>query len=365
MKKRYKIYSLVALLFLSGVQKVGAQAVASKLITTAAPSLRITPDARAGGMGETGIATPADAASMYWNLSKLPFAGPRSAVGVYYTPWLRDVTQGMYLLDLSGYHRTDSLQAIAGSVRYFNLGDFALQDKNGNLLQTARPYELSVDVGYARKLSDRFSLGLAFRYINSTLTNGSVDGTVYKAGEAFAADLSMYYNGVSKDGNGFSAGLALSNLGSRISYTNNATAKDYLPANLGIGGAYTTVVNEDHTIVLAADINKLLVPAIPGDSAGLARYYSESLTDSWTKSFEHISCQYSAGVEYSYRGLFSARAGYYSSGKEMGDRKGFTAGLGLRYAVWGIDLSYQVPSGSGAGRNPLSNTLRFGVQFHL
>ena len=359
MKKRHLIYFLLFV----GVREASAQT--DRPISTAAPSLRITPDARAGGMGETGIAAPADAASVYWNLSKLPFASGRSSIGLYYTPWLRDVTQGMYLLDLSGYHRIDTLQAIGASVRYFNLGDFALQDKSGNLLQTARPYELTADFGYARKLGDRFSLGLAFRYINSCLTNGAIDGTVYKAGEAFAADLSMFYNGVNAAGNGLSAGLVLSNLGTRIGYTSNASDKDYLPANLGLGLAYAIVVNEDHRLVLAAEVGKLLVPVMPGDSAGLAEYYSQSLTHSWGKSFEHISCQYSGGVEYTYKGLFSVRAGYYSSGKQAGGRKGLTAGLGLKYAFWGLDLSYQAPSGSGSGRDPLSNTLRFGVQFGL
>ena len=43
------------------------------VVTTAVPFLRISPDARAGGMGEVGIATPTDVNSPYWNLAKTPF----------------------------------------------------------------------------------------------------------------------------------------------------------------------------------------------------------------------------------------------------------------------------------------------------
>lgn len=362
MKNKYWLFLLLSI----GIRPAGAQSFSSAgIVTSAAPSLRITPDARAGGMGETGIATSADAASPYWNLSKLPFAAGRTSIAESYTPWMRDVTQGMYLLDITGYHRLDTFQAIGASVRYFELREFPLQDKNGNTLQTAHPYELSADFGYARRLGDRLSLGLAFRYINSSLVNGFVDGATYKAGEAFAADLSLFYNGLDQTGSGLSAGLVLSNLGSRISYSDNAAAKDFLPADLGIGLAYTTVINEDHKLTFAGDIHHLLVPAKPVDSAGIRTYYDRGLTDSWARSFDDISLQYSTGLEYTYKGMFSVRAGYFGSGKTLGDRKGFTAGLGLRYSFWGLDLSYLAPSGNGATRNPYSNTLRLSIQFNI
>jgi hypothetical protein len=326
-----------------------------KVITTAVPSLRIPPDARAGGMGETGIGTSADANSGFRNLAKTPFASEQSALAVNYTPWMRDVTNGMYLLSFAGYHRPDTLQSISASIRYFNLGDFALQDHNGNLLQTSRPHDLLIDIGYARRLSGKIGVGIALRYISSSLANGTVDGVTYKPGETVAGDVSLYYHGLK----GFSAGLALTNLGARISYTNGAN-KEFLPANLGIGAAYTTIMEEQHSITIAADVNKLLVPAL-GDKD----YYNTGIVESWGKSFKNNAYQYSLGLEYTYMNRFNLRTGYFLESKEQGNRKGLTAGVGVRYSELQLDLSYIAPSGNGTTRSPLSNTLRLGVQLNI
>lgn len=347
------------------VSDVSAQDFRSnKVVTTAAPSLRIPPDARAGGMGETGIATSPDANSGFRNLAKTPFAADRNAIAVNYTPWMRDVADGMYLLSLSGFHRPDSMQAIGASIRYFNLGDFSLQDHNGNLLQMARPHDLVVDAGYARRLSDKIGVGIALRYISSSLSNGTVDGLTYKPGETIAGDLSVYYNGLNEKGQGFTAGLALTNLGARISYANGGQ-KEFIPANLGLGAAYTAVMEERHRITVAADVNKLLVPAMPEDEAKMEDYYHTGIVESWTKSFSNSAFQYSFGAEYTYMDCFSARTGYFLENMQQGNRKGFTAGLGVRYNMLQIDMSYMAPSGNGVTRSALSNTLRFGIQFYI
>lgn len=366
MKNQYILYSAMALM-ISGFANQTACSQdfrTGQVITTAVPSLRIPVDARAGGMGEAGIAVSADASSGFRNLAKTAFAANRSALAVNYTPWMPDVSAGMYLLSLSGYHRPDTLRAITASVRYFNLGDFALQDNNGNLLQTTRPHDLLMDIGYARRLSDRLALGLAFRYINSNLANGTSDGINYKPGESVAADVSLFYNGLNEAGQGFSAGLAFTNLGARISYTGGAS-KEFIPANLGLGAAYTTVLETDHRITLAADINKLMVPKMPADDAKMQDYYNMGLVKSWTKSFDNNAFQYSLGAEYSYQGMLSLRSGYFLENKSQGNRKGLTAGVGLRYQAFQVDLSYMAPSGNGATRSPLSNTLHLGLQWVL
>ena len=336
----------------------------SKVITTAVPGLRIPVDARGGGMGEAGIAVSADANGVFRNVAKTPFAANRSALAVNYTPWMRDITNGMYLMSLSGYHRPDTLQAITASIRYFNLGNFVLQDYNGNLLQTARPNDLLVDIGYARRLSGRLGIGVALRYINSNLANGNVESVNYKPGESLAGDLSFFYNGVNATGQGFSAGLSLTNLGSRISYTSGAT-KEFIPANLGIGAAYTLVPEEGHRITLAADVNKLLVPAVPEEADKRPDYYNMGIVESWTRSFDNKAFQYSFGAEYNYYNYFSLRTGYFLENQNQGNRKGFTAGVGIAYSAWRLDLSYIIPSGSTYTRNPLSNTFRIGLQLMI
>lgn len=351
------------------------------VVTSAVPFLRISPDARAGGMGEVGIATMADANSSFWNLSKIAFAKEKTAIGFTYTPWLKDLgLTDVYLASLSAYHKLDEEQAIAASVRYFSLGNIQFTDFAGNPLQENRPREFSVDFGYTRKLNTKLSLGVALRFINSSLANGSIGGVNYKAGNAFAGDVSLYHHGLNEQGNGWNWGVVLSNLGTKISYTNDAANRDYIPANLGIGVAYTKVFDETSKITFGVDVNKLMVPTPPTatgdatlDAANLSEYRNQGVLGSWFKSFgdagsfgsELKEFQASIGAEYMYNDQFAFRAGYFYEDKDKGNRKYFTVGVGLKYNVAGLNFSYLVPSGNGVTRNPLSNTLRFGLTFDI
>ena len=356
-----------------------AQTDSINVVTTAVPFLRISPDARSGGMGDCGIATKPDASSSFWNLAKTPFATSKSAIGVTYTPWLKNLDlNDVYLASLSGYHQLDELQAISVSLRYFSLGNIQFTDNLGNNLQQFRPKEFGVDAGYSRKLSDKSAVGVALRYINSNLASGTVNGSTYKPGNAVAGDLSFFHDGTQGDvkASGFMWGIVLSNLGSKISYTNDASRKDYIPANLGIGVAYHKVFDETSKATFTMDINKLMVPTPPrvGDSAGLSKYYSQGVISSWFKSFgdapggfseELKEYQISVGIEYTYSDQFSFRTGYFYENPLKGNRKYFTLGAGLNYNMFGLNFSYLVPSGSGTNRNPLANTMRFGIIFNL
>jgi hypothetical protein len=346
--------------------------VVPNVVTTAVPFLRISPDARSGAMGDAGIGLSPDANAGFWDLGKVPFATTNDAVGLTYTPWLQDIASGVYLVTLAGYHKLDDEQAISASVRYFNLGDIQFTDYNGTNLQLYRPREFAVDFGYSRKVGDKLGLGVALRYINSSLANGDVGGTVYKAGQTVAADVSLFHNGLNDDGQGFTYGLALSNLGGKIGYTDNAQSKDFIPANLGIGAAYTSKLDQDNKLTFDIDINKLLVPALPTatgvdsvDNQNLIDYHTQSVFGSWFKSMSNSAYTFSGGMEYTYNDQFMARAGYFWEGKNQGDRRYFTLGLGLKYNVFNFNFSYLVPSGNGVTRNPLSNTLRFSILFNL
>ncbi|HEV2483562.1 MAG TPA: type IX secretion system outer membrane channel protein PorV [Puia sp.] len=351
-------YGVLTLLFIAGSHLVKAQGTSPvNMTTTAVPFLRINPDTRGGGMGELGIATTPDAGSGLYNLAKTPFATAPSAAVVNYTPWLRDIVQGMYLLQASGYHRLDTFQAVSSSVRYFSLGDVAVSDLSGNHLQTSQPREYALDLGYSRRLSGSVALALAMRYIHSRLASGYIDGTNYQAGNAFAADVSLFY----KNNKGFSGGLALSNLGNKIGYTSDADQKNYLPANLGIGIAYNFVFNDQNKLLLGVDGNKLLVPASPTDSASMKAYYSYTIANSWIRSFNNSGYGFSAGVEYNYADLLFLRTGYFYEDNTRGGLHYLTAGVGIRYGVFGLNFSYLAPSGYGYHRNPLANTFRFGL----
>ncbi len=350
-----------------------AQTAPVNIVTTAVPFLRISPDARSGGMGDVGIATSPDANSGFWNLAKTPFATSKASVSATYTPWLKDIAQDVYLATLAGYYQVDEEQAISASIRYFNLGQIEFVDFANNPINTGRPREFSIDFGYSRKISDNLALGVALRYINSSLANGiSTNGISYKAGNSVAADVSLYHNGLNDEGMGLTYGLAISNLGSKIGYTNDARSKDFIPANIGAGLAYTWVFDETSKFSLGLDVNHLLVPKVPDytgdntlDSTNLDTYHNYGVFESWFKSFNNNSYTASAGAEYTYNDQFSVRAGYFYEGKNQGGRRYLTAGVGLKYQQFGFNFSYLAPSGNGVTRNPLSNTLRFSVIFDL
>jgi hypothetical protein len=282
----------------------------------------------------------------------------------------------VYLASLAGYHKLDEEQAVSASIRYFSLGNIQFTDFAGNNLQSFRPREFSFDLGYSRKLSEKLGVGVALRYINSNLAGGqAVNGVSYKAGNAVAGDLSLFHTGLNENGDGWNWGITLSNLGSKISYTSDATQKDYIPANLGLGAAYTKVFDEENRITFGIDLNKLLVPTPPSlsDSAALSQYRSKSVINSWFSSLgdaggignEIKEVQASLGAEYTYMDQFAFRAGYFYEDKLKGNRKYFTLGAGIKYNVFGLNFSYLIPSGNGVNRNPLSNTLRFSLIFDL
>ena len=373
-KATFKLSALFILL--AGVSPtVSAQTDRINVVTSAVPFLRISPDARSGGMGDIGIATSPDANSAFWNLAKTPFNTVQGGVALTYTPWLKDLgLNDVYLASLSGYYKMNENEAISSSLRYFSLGNIQFTDFSGIELGQFRPREFAFDIGYSRKLTTQLSLGVALRYINSNLASGTINGVSYKAGSAVAGDLSLFHQGLKENGSGLNYGVTLSNLGSKISYTSDANQKDFIPANLGLGVAYTSVFDETSKLTFGLDIHKLLVPTPPavGDSAGLVDYRSKGVVGSWFSSFgdapggfseELREFQASLGAEFWYMNQFAFRAGYFYENPSKGNRKYFTLGAGLKYSTFGLNFSYLLPSGNGVNRNPLSNTLRFSLIF--
>lgn len=369
---------LLCCIFLSVFSSSGFAQDSINVVTTAVPMLRISPDARAGGMGDVGIASTPDANASFWNQAKIPFATQKSAIAVTYTPWLKDLgLNDVYLISAAGYHQITEDQALSGSLRYFSLGNIQFTDFAGNDLQRFTPREWAFDAGYSRRLSDKIGVGVALRFIYSNLGNGTFQGTPLKPGTAVAGDLSFFYDGRNETGKGLTAGAVMSNLGSKITYTQDANAKDYIPANLGLGVMYHSVIDETSKLSFGMDINKLMVPTPPGrvrTPEEIAAYRNKNVVGSWFSSFgdapggfgeEMREFQVSVGAEYSYNDLFFARAGYFYEDKTKGNRRFFSMGAGIKYNKLGFNFSYLVPTGQGINRNPLSNTTRFSLLFDL
>jgi hypothetical protein len=359
---------LIGTLLLHSVVIDAQNAKPLNVVTASVPFLRISSDARAGGMGDVGIATPADVNAVFWNLGKLAFTQVKAEIGANYTPWLRDMANDMYTLSLNGTYKLSDDEAVYAGVRYFSLGDMQFEDNKGNRLQSFHPREWSAGGGYSRKISRRSGIGIGLKFIYSNLANKGVDGNSYKAGTAVAADLGYYYNGVNSSGAGWSFGAAFSNLGSKIAYTNNAEQKNYIPANLGLGAAFAKTFDEQNKIIFAADINKLLVPT-PSEDITLTGYRNKSVAGSWISSLgdapggfseELKEFQVSIGTEYWYNDQFAFRAGYFYENPAKGNRKSFTVGTGIRYQKLTFNFTYLIPSGNSVNRSPLANTLRFG-----
>lgn len=333
--------------------------------------LTIAADSRAGAMGDVGAATSPDYYSMHWNPAKYAFIESDMGIAVSYTPWLRKLVNDINLADLSFYKRIDKKQTVALSLLYFDLGHIEFRDESGSPAGQHNPYELSIDGAYARAFSDKFSGGIAFRYIRSDITGGaSVGDTETKPGNAVSADISFYYvNDKIKIGDKkhtWSAGVNISNIGSKISYTE--IEKDFLPTNLKIGTAFKFNFDDYNSFTLALDLNKFLVPTPPitdGDTILAGSDNDVSTTEGMIQSFydapgglteELHEIKYSIGAEYWYANQFAIRAGYFHENQLKGNRKYFTVGAGLKLNVFTIDFSYLLPVKQN---NPLEGTMRF------
>jgi hypothetical protein len=366
-------------------ESVMAQATTSgaNTITTAVPFLTITPDSRAGGMGDAGVGLTPDVSSQHWNPAKYVFMESDMGVGLSYSPWLRNLVNDINLAYLSGYKKLDDVQAMSVSLRYFSLGDIIFTSEYGEIQGQQSPNEFAVDLGYSRLLSESFSGAVALRYIRSDLTGGQmVNGVETKAGNSFAADVAFYWFKelrVNRKDNIFTAGINIQNIGSKISYT-DGTVKDFIPTNLMLGTAYTMNLDDYNTFTFSFEANKLLVPTPPVDSTvynpddvilpgginsdiGPIEGMIVSFYDApggFQEEMQEINL--SIGVEYWYNKQFAIRAGYFYEHENKGNRKYFTAGAGLKLNVFALDFSYLLPT---QRNHPLENTLRFTLAFDI
>ena len=371
MKKIAVLILIVSLSF----SNVNAQEV-QNTITTAAPFLLIAPDARAGGMGDIGVATSPDANSQYWNASKYAFMPSQFTIGVFYTPWLRELTNDVFLGGFSFANRIDDRSAWAASLHYFNLGEIDLTNIVGEFEGIEKLNEFSVDVSYSLKLSETYAMGVTMRYIRSDLGIESADSTI-KPVNTFAVDISGYYQSEENNYGNFNGiwrgGYNISNIGPKVSYSNDGQ-DSYIPTNLKIGGGFDFILDNYNKVSINLEFNKLLIPtpnvSVYGD--GNAPYIQEDISfiSGIFKSFgdapggfseELKEFTWAIGTEYMYDNSFAIRAGYFNESDLKGARKYFTVGSGFKFKSSKLDISYLF--NASEINNPLENTLRFSLAF--
>lgn len=390
---------LISLLLMGVIAKAQMQETGQNLdynvISTAVPFMIIAPDARSAGMGDIGVSTSPDVYSMHWNPAKYAFIEDDFSVGLAYSPWLRKLVPDMNIAYLGISKRVSKMSTIAGTLRYFSLGDINFRGPANEDLGTYSPNEWAFDICYSRKLGDYLSASVAGRFIYSALTQGQGSDQKTRAATSVAADIAVYYQKPvyfnTIDGE-FSWGVAITNMGSKMSYTNQNKKTDFIPTNLRLGPSLKLNIDEFNSIALSIDINKLLVPTPPQyavDSTGqilkdengdyiIAKGMSNdvSMIQGMIQSFydapggfseELKEFTLSIGAEYWYNKVFAVRAGFFHEAKMKGNRRYLTFGAGLRYNVFALDVSYLVPVNNSAtsGTNPLEGTMRFNLAFNI
>jgi len=375
-------------------------------ITTAVPFMSITPDSRAGGMGDAGTALSGDANSIYWNTSMLNFAKQRSEISLSYTPWLRQLTNDIHLSYLSGYYKVNDRHAVAGALRFFSLGEITFTDASGNVIRDDKPSEFELTGGYAFKLSERLSIGVNGKFAYSNLTGGlTVAGVNTKAGVAGAADLSFtYFNEDAKIGKtkgAYTFATTINNIGNKIAYS-ELQSRDFLPMNIKIGNSFRADFDKFNNLLFAVDLQKLLVPTpaiyqLQGSefalisgmnneigviSAMLQSFYdapgipvkdeSGNYVQQQDGSYEIVKgsklreelaeINIATGLEYWYNNVLALRAGYFYEHRSKGDRQYLNFGVGFKYNMFGVDFSYLAAL---TRQSPLANTLRFTLRLNL
>jgi hypothetical protein len=384
-------------------------------ITTAVPFLLISPDSRSGAMGDAGVGLSPDPSSMFWNPAKLAFSKKQMEFAVGFTPWLKALVPDINLAYLSGYKKIDDYSAVGASLRFFSLGSITFTDINGSTIREFKPSEFSIDVAYARKLTDHWSVSMTGKFIYSNLTGGVPSGAAQtRAGLAGAADLGGYYTkddfyiGGKKAEIG--VGITMNNIGNKMSYTSTSN-RDFLPANLRLGQALTIHADDYNKFTIATDVYRLLVPTPPliavdangvpmldpsgnyvlasgkDPNRGVAAGIFGSFTDApgFVMPDENGRLQYDAegnvilakgskfreemrefnlclGAEYWYNNQFAIRSGFFYEHPTKGNRQFISMGAGIRYSVFNLDLSYLVPVRQ---RHPLANTIRFTLLISL
>ncbi|HLF51296.1 type IX secretion system outer membrane channel protein PorV [Flavobacterium sp.] len=362
-----------------------------RVITTGVPFLLVAADARAAGMADQGVATSADAFSQQWNPAKYAFSLDKQGFSISYTPYLTALVNDISLGQITYFNRINERSAFAGSIRYFSLGEIELRQQIDDVPQVVKPNEFALDGSYSLKLSDRFSMAVAGRFISSNLKIQSADNDT-RAANSFAFDVAGFYQSEEvafSDFNGkWRMGFNFQNLGPKISYDSEVSSEvnaNFLPAQMKLGGGFDFVFDEYNKVAVNLEINKLLVPTpqdpdLNGDGDVTSEERAENNANyrkiSWVsgifKSFgdapdgfseELKEFTYSVGAEYLYQDSFAMRLGYFHESPEKGARQFFSLGAGFKYNVVKVDVSYLFSASKV--QNPLENTLRFSLTFNF
>ncbi|RMH62236.1 MAG: hypothetical protein D6677_10185 [Calditrichaeota bacterium] len=355
------------LIMLTGTTSLWAQGAGE----AAVPFLLINPGARAGGMGEAGVALATDATAIYWNPGGLAFQynDPETdhpgEVSLMHAKWLPQFNFSDLFYDfLAARYYVDDIGMLGLGITFLNLGENVATSTTGQEYDRFRSQEYAFTLSYATRIQSNLGLGVNLKLIRSELapesinvgnesTNGRATGVAVDVGVLWKPDYDMFDNKLT-------LGANLSNFGPAIFYNDEAQS-DPLPTNLRLGLAYDLLDDEFNQMTLIYDANK---PLYRRDGSKAENFITAAFYSSWVKgkiSDRWNAVTHSVGLEYVYGNLIALRTGYFYEHEQAGGRQFLTFGAGLKYDIFRFDFGYI----SDDKDSPLSDTIRYSlaVQF--
>lgn len=293
----------------------------NKLAQTGLKFLSVPLDARATGLGDAVTSIDMSASSMLYNPSTMAELTNSAFVSFGTTKWIADINYifGSAALNLfDGEYGVFGISMVAVDYGEFQGTVFAPTDDGYIDVGTFEPKAYAFGIGYAKKLSEKFSIGGDVRYVKQSIgtaitdisTSGQFVSSDYKI-DAVAFDFGILYKTGYKSLN---FGMSVRNFSTEYEYEDESFQ---LPLTFKLGVSldaldFFDVDNEMHSFLFSLD-------------ASHPRDFAE---------------QVFVGGEYTFMKIFALRCGY----SFPNDEQEFTAGLGLKkgfsnYLI-GVDYSY-------------------------
>lgn len=254
-------------------------------VVTLAPFLDINTNTRLTGFGEVGVVSSSfyKNTGVYQNPALISKNSQFAGFDITYMPWLTNLTDQLNITSTAGYFALDSSNALALNFTCFNLGHLTLTDEFGVFQDEKHFYEYYLKLGYKYSLNSIFSTGIAIKYFRSNLVS---DISNYRPVNAFAVDIGFNYDKTYELHHNSllntSAGLAVTNFGPKVSYTDDSE-KSFLPAKLSLGvfiNPDISVSNKSRlNIELGCQAEKLLVPSVNDNDISTFEALYVSFTD--------------------------------------------------------------------------------------
>jgi hypothetical protein len=325
------------------------------------PFLRISPDARSSGMGETGTAIADNANAVYWNPGGFAFldyfsygnefedAKPYQQVSLAFSPWLPQFKADLYYSYGTYARYIEDVGTVAANLMFMNLGVFRRTTADGQDRGQFTSNEFAFALSFGTKITEELGVGANLKYIRSNLTP-AYNNSPPAIGNSAALDIGLLWKpknlGFMEDN--LSLGFNLQNLGPKITYISES---DPLPTNLKLGAAYRFYNDEFNDLKIAVDFQKLLVHRDPNGG-------SDPVPISLLTGWKNPGIEFSVGFEYWYEKIIALRGGYFTEPSSLGGRQFWNIGAGVRYRIFQLDFGYILTIEQN---HPLANTMRFSL----